>query len=121
MWKAGRVAGFVVAAVLLFTGAAAAQEGAIHQFFRGLMAIPKAIVNSFDGPSPCIPGYQVCQGAELVPYTTIVSQPYLAVTPTAIIGQQPEYVTYNAVVTVNGAAQPQPNAYLYRPVPFDTP
>ena len=121
MWKAGRAAGLVVAAVLLMSGVAAAQEGAVHKFFRGLMAIPKAIVGSFDGPGACVPGVQICQSGVAVPYTVITTQPYLAVAPTAVVQQEPEYVTYNALVTVNGAAQPAPNAYIYDPVPFNAP
>ncbi len=123
MWKPGRMAGIVVAAVLLSSGVSMAQEGgAMYQFFKGVMAIPKAIIGSFRGPRKPSPAVEVCAINGMDPgQTLLATQPYLAVAPTAVIEQQPEYVTYNAVITVNGAAQPAPNGYVYGPVPFDAP
>ncbi len=122
MWKVGRTAGLVVSVVLLFNGIATAQEGAMHKFFRGVMAIPRALVGSFDGPSGCGEGCFYGQAAGVPLYTVVTTQPYCGVAPTAVIQKDPEYVTYNAVVNVNNAVQAvPPNSYVYDPVPFDAP
>jgi len=122
MRKTGRNVVMLLSVLLLWGSVASAQEGAMHKFFRGLMAIPRALVGSFNGPSGCGEGCFYGQAAEIPQYTVITTQPYCGVAPTAVIQKDPEYVTYNAVVNVNNAAQAvPPNAYVYDPVPFDAP
>ncbi len=123
MWKRGRKTGVLLAVlVCLWTGVASAQEGSLHKVFRYVVAIPRALLDSLNGPGTYGTYGTMVNGGTVPPYTIVTSQPYSAVAPTAVIQMDPAYVTYNAVVTVNNAGQSlPPNSYVYDPVPFDTP
>ncbi len=109
----------VVLATCLFAAkspAWAQDEGALHNVFRHIVAIPYALLGSLKGPDPI-----VCSQNN-VPCPSIsynIMPPYIAVAPTAIVQTAPSYVTYNAIsVQKPMQAECPPNAYIYDPIPF---
>ena len=126
LFKSNRFWGLIMAGLLIFAfhGQAMAKEGVLHKFARALFAIPKAVLNSMEGPSF---GQDIEDGQRIdihFPYQTNANygQNLGYVSPVApVIPPPPNYVTYKVIVPQKATIELKDNAnvHIYSSIPFE--
>ncbi len=117
-----------VLVVLMLTGLqthALAKEGVMHRLARAVFAVPKAILNSMSGPTPCEAD---CENENInihFPYFNSASQSYgqnlyYIAPPYSLTNQAPNYVTYQVVIPRQTQKfKDRTNVHIYSSIPFE--
>ncbi len=128
MFKIRRKTFTTILALLIVIGfytKAIAKEGVMHRFARAVFAIPKAILNSMSGPSPCEP---TCDSENInihFPYfytpTRGYGQTLYYITPPySPTNQAPNYVTYQVIIPKKDPnLKDKANVHIYSSIPFE--
>ena len=120
---------FSTLVILLFLGVllqttALAQEGVLHRLARAVLAVPKAVLSSLEGPrsgtgdcSGC--GDQICVQFPQSPYCCS-SQTNYYIAPFDNSYGAPNYVTYQVVVPRPATnRRDSANVHIYSSIPFE--
>ncbi len=124
--KSNRFSMLTMAALLILTcqGPAFAREGVLHRLARAVFAVPKAVLNSMEGPC-CGEDTGECQRIDIrFPCRGCVNYGqnlgYISPVP-IVIPSPPSYVTYKVIVPRKATIELKDNAnvHIYSSIPFE--
>ncbi len=126
VFKLNRFLGLIMVGLLIFAcqGQAFAKEGVLHRLARAVFAIPKAVLNSMEGPS-CSEYTEDGQRIDIhFPYQRYTSygQNLGYISPVApVIPSPPNYITYKVIVPQKATIELKDNAnvHIYSSIPFE--